>query len=213
MTPADLAARDARIAELAALGWSHERIALDVNMSRRGISNAVARIGKGRPPRDAVRRPERDACVKRLLAAGVKRRDVADRLHITVRTVDRLIHDSRRPAATLASVGTLTASAAALAARYRSPTPQHSWVLVTWTATLALATPWYYKTREHAEAAAPTDGSVWSVVDLSRKAKRRPLIAEIVKRGRPISDMPAGHKDEDRWGVSARVQRKDTTAT
>jgi WhiB family redox-sensing transcriptional regulator len=111
MTPAELAERDRRVVEWRARGWSHERIGAELRppMSRRGVASALKRIARGGLPRDSVLRPARDVQVLALLGSGIPRREVAERLHIDVRSVDRVAHDARRFGVPLGCTGTLSA--------------------------------------------------------------------------------------------------------
>ena len=101
----EIIARNARIAELAALGWSSEQIGQAVGFTRQTVNAVAAKLGieikrRERPSlrraRAVVAREERAAAeiarraeVRKMIEAGQLTRDIADRLGVTPRTVAR----------------------------------------------------------------------------------------------------------------------------
>lgn len=135
--PPEVLARNARIAELAAQGWSADQIGLDVGFSRRVVKDVAAKLGveirrpervKATPKvRPKVERPgvgaaiaARREVVRGLIEAGEYAMEIARRLGIAPRTV---VGDARAMGLTLPkgrAIAKPQSEAAAMIHRLRS---------------------------------------------------------------------------------------------
>lgn len=123
--------------------------------------------------------------------------------------VRRWLSRAHRPApaddaARLRSEAAQTAAAArwARAAPPKPKPPKEAapWGLVTWRRRDLAMVATFHETRADAMAAAPADGSPFSIVDISRKARVTfPTTGELLSRGRRVSVQPNTHHGKSKW--------------